>query len=232
MYLLGRNDGRQGIVTTDTDTHNNAPEDQHPDDGHAGGVGGQGLRQGREDNDHQLDAVHALSANAVSQPSKEQLADDGAARGCDLDGSISTGGELASASLGILPVDNAQHGDGKVNGEDVVRVSEKANASDDDSADMVPAELGLVDPGQGDAATFIRIDDRRQLTISGKGSLDIWVDGVGGHDGWLKRDQSDDEQVRRWVVKRKSEGWRRVAEEEEEERAEENQVRWEMTVTQ
>ena len=117
------------------------------------------MGQGGEDDEDQLQSVHPLAADQIRQSSKPDLADDGAARGGDLDGGIGMFGNGARLLGGILPVDDAQHGRHQIDGEDIVRIGEKADAGDDNGAHMVPAKGSFIDFRQGESSTLIGVLD-------------------------------------------------------------------------
>ena len=77
------------------------------------------LAERGDDDDHELDAVHALATEDVCEPSEEQLTDKSTDGRGDLDAEI-----LVGAQFLVLAVDIAQHRRGDVDGEDVVAVNE------------------------------------------------------------------------------------------------------------
>jgi hypothetical protein len=70
----------------------------------------------REDDD-ELNAVHFLPAQPVCCISKSYLANDCTDRGGDFDCHFTTGWH--SATMRVLPVDQAEHCGGEVDGEDL-----------------------------------------------------------------------------------------------------------------
>jgi hypothetical protein len=152
------------MVPTYAYAHHQPPEDQHANNGHGGRIGGEGLRKGGKDHDDQLQTVHALPTDLVSQPSKDQLADDVPSGGRYLDGGIRIGGDLAGIlAADLLPKGHAQHGGGQVDGEQIIGIGEETNASDDDGTDMSPAERSIVDLGEGLATALIGIQRVRDV---------------------------------------------------------------------
>ncbi len=162
---FGGDDGGQGVIASNANAHHHAPEDDDAHDGHRRRVGGERLGEGGEDDQDQLQAVHAFATDEVGQPAKADLADDGTARSGDLDGGIGGGRDGAGLALGAMPVHDAQHGGDEVDGEDVVRIGEEADAGDDDRADMVPAEGRLVDLGEGQSSPLIGIGDVGEVIV-------------------------------------------------------------------
>lgn len=60
---LGGDDAGEGVVAADTDAHQHTPEDDHAHDGHGGGPAAQSVGEGGEDDDHELQTVHALTTD-------------------------------------------------------------------------------------------------------------------------------------------------------------------------
>ena len=123
----------------------------------------QGLSQGGEDDEDQLQTVHALAADDVGDGAESDLTDDGAPRGSYLDAGIRVIGDLPL--VGTLPEDDAQHGANQIDGEDVVGVGEEADASHHDSPDVIPAKWGLVDLGQGQTTSFVWVGDMSVIVV-------------------------------------------------------------------
>jgi len=71
--LLGSDNGRKRVVTTDTDTHHHTPEDDQTDNRNGRGVGGKSLSEGGEDDEDQLKAVHSLATDDVCEPTETEL---------------------------------------------------------------------------------------------------------------------------------------------------------------
>lgn len=165
--LLRCDHGGQRVITTNSDTHDNTPEDQKTSGRDRGRAGRKRLGKGSKDHDDQFKAIHALATNAISEPSEEELTDNSATRGRNLDSSVDAGGDLARE------VNNTNHADGKIDSEDIISISEETHTGDDDSTDVAPAELGVVDAVKGMTAALkgilIGVDERRNL--NGRGSL-------------------------------------------------------------
>ncbi|KAH9822789.1 dnaJ homolog-like protein subfamily C member 21 [Teratosphaeria destructans] len=178
---LGGDDGRQRVVAADADAHEHAPEDEDADDGEAGGGGREGLGQGGEDDEDELEAVHALAADDVGEVAEADLAEDGAAGGGDLDGGVGVGVDLAGVLVGAVPEDDAEHRGHEADGEDVVGVGEEADAGDQDGADVVPAEGGLVDLGEGETTALVGVGDVSVVCHGqrGRGGQALGVEGDG-----------------------------------------------------
>lgn len=149
---LGGDDGRERVVTTNTDTDNDTPDDKGSRERESVTVSREGLTKGGHNNDHQLDTVHALAAETISQVTETNLAHEGTNRGSDLDTEIEVRGEGAA-----VEVDYSQHGSDQVDGEKIVSVSEETNTGDKTGADVEPAELGVVDLGEGLTATVLEL---------------------------------------------------------------------------
>ena len=152
--LLGGNNRRQWVITTDADTHHHTPEDQKTNDRHRWRGSGQGLSQGAEDDEDQLQSVHLLPANEIGKDTEANLSQDGTTRCCDLDGSIRVFRDGSRLRFGRMPVYNTQHSGDEVDGEDVIGVCEEAYAGDDNGSHMVPTERGLVDFSEGKATSW------------------------------------------------------------------------------
>jgi hypothetical protein len=120
------------------------------------------LRQRGPDDENQLQPVHLLAANNVSKRTEPDLADDGSGRGSKLDGRVLGRGEGA---LVVLSVDDTQHNRQQRHAEDVVAVGEEAGAGHQTGAHMVPAKRRLVDFGQGQTTTLIRVLDVREVVV-------------------------------------------------------------------
>ncbi len=141
--------------------HNDTPEDDDTDDVHRGRRRGQGLGESGKDDHDELETVHALATNDIGKSTEAELADDGTSRGGELDGSIRRGGHLADAGV----VDNAEHECQKRDGEDVVRVGKETDTGNHDGTDMVPAEGGPVDLGEGKTAALVDILDVDEVVV-------------------------------------------------------------------
>ena len=139
----------------------NAPEDDHSNNVHRRRRGCQGLGKGGEDDHDQLEAVHALAADNIGESAEAELADDGTGRRGELDGRVGGGGHLADAGV----VDDAEHEGQEGDGEDVVRVGEKADASDHDGAYVVPPNGGSVDLGECEAPPLVDVLDVSKVIV-------------------------------------------------------------------
>ena len=156
---LGGNDRGKWVVTTDTDTHENTPEDDDTDNGDGWRAGSESLGEGCEDDEDQFKTVHALTTDLVSSPTETELTDDSTTGGSDLDGGVRVGGNLSRVLLCVLPVNNTEHVGDETNGEDVVGIGEETDTSDDDGADVVPTELGLVNLGESKTSALVWVDN-------------------------------------------------------------------------
>ena len=96
-------------------THQASPYDEDGEDVDGVGLSGDGLAEGGDDDDHELDAVHALATDDVREPTEEQLTDEGTDGGGDFDAEV-----LVDVELAVFVVDVAQHRRGDVDREDVV----------------------------------------------------------------------------------------------------------------
>ena len=85
---------------------------------------GDSLTQGCHDDDHELNAVHALTADDICEPSEEQLTEESTDGGGDLDAEVLVWAENLSRAIDI-----AQHCGGNVDSEDIVGIREETNAS-------------------------------------------------------------------------------------------------------
>jgi hypothetical protein len=152
--LLGGNDGRQRIVTTNTDAHDDTPEDDQTNDVAGGRTSRQRLSQSGKDDNNQLQAVHSLSTNNIGQCTKAKLTNNSTGRSRQLDSAVRTGGQL-TAVVGI--VHDTEHNGKHRNDEDVVGISEETNTCNHDGADMVPAKGSFVDLGEGESASLVGV---------------------------------------------------------------------------
>ena len=132
-------DSGKWVVTTDTDTHENTPEDDDTDDVDSWRVCGESLGESCEDDDDQFETVHLLTSDNIGEETKTKLTNDGTSRSGDLDSGIRGDWELSLAGdwTGLV-VDHTKHGGHDTDGEDVVGIGEETNTSNNDSADMVP----------------------------------------------------------------------------------------------
>lgn len=156
--LLGSDDGRKGVVTTDTNTHQHTPKDEQTDNGHGVRVGRKSLGKSCEDDHDELKTVHLLAADQICENTEANLTDDGAGASRDLDCRVGGFGDAALAgAMAALPVDYTQHGGDQVDGEEIVGIGEETNTGDDNCADMVPAKWSLVDFGQGKTSALVGV---------------------------------------------------------------------------
>ncbi len=146
---------------TEGSYHDDTPEDDDANDVHGRRRGCESLGEGREDDHDQLEAVHALTADDISQGTEAELADDGTGGGGELDGSVGSCGHGTDAGV----VDDTEHERQEGDGEDVVRVGEEADAGDDDGADMVPPEGGSVDLGESETAALVDVLDVEEVIV-------------------------------------------------------------------
>lgn len=153
---LGGDDGGEWVVTTNTNTHQNTPEDDDTDEGDRSRVGSQGLGQSREDDDNQFKTVHSLTADHIGEETETKLSNDGTTRCCDLDRSIGRDWDLAGLGL---PVDYSQAGGDDTDGEDVVGIGEETDTGDGNGADMVPAKGSLVNLSEGESSSLVGVSD-------------------------------------------------------------------------
>lgn len=163
--VLRSDDGRQRVVATNTDTHDDTPEDEDTNDGDSTRVGGESLGESGHDDDDQLNTVHALTTNVIRQVTEEELTNHRTTGGRDLDRSVGGGGDLAGVLGGILPEDNTEHAGGQVDGEDIIGVGEETNTSDDDGTNMIPTELGIVNLGEGQTTALNGVLDMGEVVV-------------------------------------------------------------------
>jgi len=161
---LGSDDGRQGVITTNTDTDNDTPDDKSSGERQSVTVSREGLTKGGDNDNHQLDTVHFLATKTISQVTESNLTHEGADRGRDLDTEIQISGESTAI------VNDSQHGSDQVNGEEIVSISEETDTGNQTGADVEPAELGVIDFAEGFTTTLVELVGV-QLVV------------VGGHDG-------------------------------------------------
>jgi hypothetical protein len=114
---LGRDDSRKRVVTTDSNPHDETPYNEDTDDVDSRSLARERLSEGGDNDDHKLNAIHPLTADNISQPTEEELSNQSANGGSDLDSEILIGVEFAACTIDIT-----QHGRGDVDGEDVVAV--------------------------------------------------------------------------------------------------------------
>lgn len=98
-----------------------------------------------------------FAANNIGEETETKLTENSSAGGSHLDRSIRVGWD--SSLVGGVPVDQAEHLSGQVDGEDIVGIREEADTSDDDGANMVPAEGGLVNLGESETTTLVGISN-------------------------------------------------------------------------
>lgn len=152
---LRGNDRGKWVVTTNTDTHENTPENDDTDDGDGWRSRGESLGEGCENDEDKLKTVHALTTDLVSEPTETELTNDGTTRGSDLDGSVGGGRNLSWVLLGVDPVNNTKHVGHETNGEDVVGIGEETGTSDENGTNVVPTELGLVDLSESKTSALV-----------------------------------------------------------------------------
>ena len=180
---LRSNDRRERVVTTDTDTHENTPEDDDTDDGNGRRVRRESLGESCEDDDHEFETVHLLTTDNIGEVTETDLSNDGTTGGSDLDGGVGSLRDLTGhLALGVLPVDDTQHVGDETDGENVVGISEETNTSDDDGANVVPAERSLVDLSESESAALVGVFDMGEVIVEVVES-GVSTDGsvVGGH---------------------------------------------------
>lgn len=109
-----------------TQTHDEPPHDDHTVNVDSGTSTGNGLSEGTDDDDDQLETVHSLSTDDIGEPTKEKLSAKGTNGVRDLDTEI-----LVVRVLAAVTVDVANHGGSHGDGKDVIldvvsaRVSEE-----------------------------------------------------------------------------------------------------------
>jgi hypothetical protein len=64
--LLGCDNGRKRVITTNANTHDYTPENDDSNNRDGTRIGGKSLSEGCEDDDHELKAIHLLTANDIS----------------------------------------------------------------------------------------------------------------------------------------------------------------------
>ena len=119
------------------------------------------MGDGGKDDEDQLESVHLLASDDISKGTEQELANDGSGRGSEFDGGVGGVGHLADAGV----VDNAEHQSQEGDGKDVVAVGEEANASHDDSADVIPSKGGLVDLSKGEPPPLIGVFDVNKVIV-------------------------------------------------------------------
>lgn len=160
---LGSDDRGKRVVTTDTDTHNDTPEDEGTNKGNGGGLTNDGLTNGGSNDNHEFNTVNALSADNISNPTKEELANDGTGRSRDLDKGSGRGGNLSGLALLGTPEDIGKHGGSNVNGKDIERVGHETNTSDHDGTDVVPSKGGIVDLLESESSALMGVGDVSEI---------------------------------------------------------------------
>jgi len=130
---FGRDDSREWVITTDTDAHDEPPDDENTDDVNGRSVTRKGLSKGSNDDDHEFDTVHLLTADNISKPTEQKLSDQGANGGGDFDTKILVGIEFSTGAIDVT-----QHNGGDVDSEDVVCIGEEADSSGQADFDMEP----------------------------------------------------------------------------------------------
>lgn len=145
---LGSDDRGKRVVTTNTDTHEDTPENDDTDNGDSRRGRGKRLSESCEDDQDELETVHPLTTDTIGEVTETELSDDSTGGGRDLDSSVGRGRDLAGVGLSVVPVDDSQHGGDKRDGEDVVGIGEETGTSHDNGTNVVPAERSLVDLGK------------------------------------------------------------------------------------
>lgn len=145
-----------------TDSHNHTPEDYGSNNVDGWALSEKGLGDGSNDDEDQLDTVHLLSAEDISEGSEAELSNDGSGRGGHLDGGVLRSSEFAGVAV---LVHNTQH-DGQERGsEDVVLIREETDTGDNTGAHMVPSERRLVDLREGQPTTLVGVLDVSEVVV-------------------------------------------------------------------
>src|SRR6478735_2485583 len=161
MNLLGGNNGRKGIITTNTNTHDYTPEDDKTNKRGGRRTGSQGLGKSRKDDDNKLQTIHPLTTDNIGQHTKSKLSNNSTSRSRKLDSVIRASSKLSLARI----IHNTQHDGQHGHAEDIVGVSKETNTSNDTGADMVPSERSLVDLGEGKTTTLIGVGDVSKVVV-------------------------------------------------------------------
>jgi hypothetical protein len=192
---LGRDDARKRVVAADsylglawdlaqrsmegrTDAHQHTPKDDEADNGCAGPRPNERLREGCDDDEDELEAVHLLAADNICERAEAHLANDGSRGRRQLDGRVLGSQQNA---LVVMLVDDAQHDGQQRHAEDVVAVGEEAGPGDQNGADVVPSKGGLVDLGEGQAATLVGVLDVGKVIVEVVERV-VPAGRLGGHD--------------------------------------------------
>ena len=149
---FGCDDGRKRVVTADSNTHQDTPEDNETNDRDTGPTTNERLSKSCDDDENQLKTVHLLATNDISKGTKTNLTDDGTSGGGELDGGILGSEENA---LVVLLVNDTQHDGQKRDTKDIITVCEETSAGNENGADMVPAKGCFVDLSERKTATFV-----------------------------------------------------------------------------
>ena len=131
--------------------HENTPEDNSTNDGNTRRRSGQGLSKRRENDENKLESIHSLTTDDICKNTETELAKNSSTRSRNLDGSV------GARRKRIVKVDNTQHSCDQTNGKDIVSVGEETNTSNHDSTNMIPAEGGLVNLGEGETTPFVGV---------------------------------------------------------------------------
>lgn len=117
---LRSDNGRKWVVTTNSNTHNDTPEDDDTNDGNGWRGGGESLSQDSDDHDNQLKTVHLLTTDNIGESTESQLTEDSSGRGGDLDGSVLRSAHDTWVGSIALEVDDTQHNGEEGGSEDLV----------------------------------------------------------------------------------------------------------------
>lgn len=82
---FGCDDGGQWVVTTNSDTHEYAPEDEDPNDVDGRRLCGECLGESGENDDDQFQSIHLLSSHNICEETKSELTNNSTSRCGDLD---------------------------------------------------------------------------------------------------------------------------------------------------
>ena len=93
-------------------------------------LAGDGLAEGGDDDDHELDTVHPLTTDDIRKPTEKQLPDKSTNGGSDLDAEI-----LVDVQLLTLAVDIAKHGRRDVDRKNIVAVQGACQDASDTTGD-------------------------------------------------------------------------------------------------
>jgi hypothetical protein len=137
-----------------TNTHEDTPEDNESDDRNTGTATNERLSESCNNDQNQLETVHLLATDDISEGTEADLTNNGTGGCRELDGGILRSEEN---TLIVLLVDNTKHDRQEGDTEDVVAVCEETSTSDENGANMVPAERRLVDFSERETTTLVRL---------------------------------------------------------------------------